>query len=137
MEKRARFCNWFISHLHEGLLDPQLTFFTAEVNFNLLGYVNPESNMNWSSENPHALIQPPLYEHKIGVWCAFSANRITEPRFYEGTLELNNALMKYSIHFSLIWHLQKKDSVILCKTERLNTHSETNYPSISRCLSRI
>jgi hypothetical protein len=29
---------------------------------------------------------------------------------------LNDTLMKYSIHFSLIWHLQKTDSDILCKT---------------------
>jgi hypothetical protein len=25
-EKRVRFCNWFINHVHEELLDPKLTF---------------------------------------------------------------------------------------------------------------
>jgi hypothetical protein len=29
-EKRVRFCNWFINHLHDGLLDPKLIFFTDE-----------------------------------------------------------------------------------------------------------
>jgi hypothetical protein len=29
-EKRVRFCNWFINHVHDGLLDPKLTFFTDE-----------------------------------------------------------------------------------------------------------
>jgi hypothetical protein len=33
---------------------------------------------------------------------------------------LSDTLLKYSIHFSLIWHLQKKDSVILCKTHTAN-----------------
>jgi hypothetical protein len=32
-EKRARFCNWFISHVHDGLIDPRLTFFTAATFF--------------------------------------------------------------------------------------------------------
>jgi hypothetical protein len=41
--------------------------------------------------------------------------------FMKELLMLNNALMEYSVHFSLIWHLQKKDSVILCKTVLLHT----------------
>jgi hypothetical protein len=35
-EKRVRFCNWFISHVHD-LPDPKLTFFTKEATFNLSG----------------------------------------------------------------------------------------------------
>jgi hypothetical protein len=29
-EKRVRFCNWFISHVHDWLLDPKLTVLTDE-----------------------------------------------------------------------------------------------------------
>jgi hypothetical protein len=36
-EKRLRFCNWVINHLHDGLIEPKLTFFTDEANFNLSG----------------------------------------------------------------------------------------------------
>jgi hypothetical protein len=36
-QKRDRFCNWFINHVHDGLIGPKLTFFTDEVNFNLSG----------------------------------------------------------------------------------------------------
>jgi hypothetical protein len=86
--KRVRFYNWFINHVHDGLLDPKLTFFTDEANFNLSGYVNSQNNRYLSSENPHALIQLPLYDHEVGVWCAFSANRIIGPIYYEGTLDI-------------------------------------------------
>jgi hypothetical protein len=34
-EKRVMFCNWFISHVHDGLLGPKLIFFTHDANFNL------------------------------------------------------------------------------------------------------
>jgi hypothetical protein len=47
-EERVRFCNWFINHVHDRLLDPKLTFFTDEPNFNLSGYINSQ-NKYWSN----------------------------------------------------------------------------------------
>jgi hypothetical protein len=72
--------------LHDGLFDPKLTF-TDEANYNLSGYVNSQNNKYWSSENPYALIQLPLYAQQIGIWCAISVNHIIGPIFYEGTLD--------------------------------------------------
>jgi hypothetical protein len=37
--KRVRFHYWFINHVPNRFLEPKLTFFTDEANFNLLGYV--------------------------------------------------------------------------------------------------
>jgi hypothetical protein len=74
--------------VHDGLIiDPKLTFFTDEANFNLLGYVNTQNNRYWRSQNPHALIRLSLYDQKLGVWREISANRIIGLVFYEGTLD--------------------------------------------------
>jgi hypothetical protein len=55
-EQRVTFCNWFIHHVYHGLLEPKLTFFTDEANFNLSGYINAQNNRCWSSKNLHALV---------------------------------------------------------------------------------
>jgi hypothetical protein len=81
-EKRVRFCNWFIDHVHDELLDLKLTFFTHETNCNLSGYVNSQNNRHWSSENPHALIQLPPYDQNVDVLRAINANHIIGPIFY-------------------------------------------------------
>jgi hypothetical protein len=44
-ENKVRFCNWFISHVHDGLTDPKLTFFTDKAIFNRLRYVNSKQEV--------------------------------------------------------------------------------------------
>jgi hypothetical protein len=83
-EERVKFCNWFINHEHDAHLDLKLTFFTGEANF-ILRYVNLQTNRYWSSGNPHAPIQLPLYNQRPSARCAITTNRITGPIFYEGT----------------------------------------------------
>jgi hypothetical protein len=46
-----------------------------------------KKNGYWSSEKLHALIQLPLYDQKIGIWCTISTNCITWPIFYEEILD--------------------------------------------------
>jgi hypothetical protein len=81
--------------MHEGFLNPKPTFFTGEVNFNPLGYVNSQNNKQWSSENPHALIQLPIYNQKGGVWCAISATPSLDRYFMKALLMLSDTLIKY------------------------------------------
>ena len=81
-DKRVQFCNWFNTQVHDGILDPQLTFFTDEAWFNLSGYVNSQNNRHWGAENPHVTFEIPLHDQKIGVWCAISARRIVGPIFF-------------------------------------------------------
>jgi hypothetical protein len=77
MKKEQSFCNGFINHVHDELLDPNLTF--PQMRLIIISWdVNSQNNI-YCSEHPHALIQLPLYEQKIGVWSA-----ISEPVFYEG-----------------------------------------------------
>jgi hypothetical protein len=71
-----------MNHVHDGLLDPKLTFFIDVANFNLLGYVNSQNKMCWSSKNPHAPNSTSPLRTKYRLWCAISA-RV----FYLGVLD--------------------------------------------------
>jgi hypothetical protein len=84
--EKVRVCNWFISVVPEGLIDLNLTFSQTRL---ILIYleVNSQNDRYWRSESFHALIQPPISGHKIGVWRVISANRIIGPTFYVGNLD--------------------------------------------------
>ena len=85
-DKRVRFCNWFNTQVHDGILGPQLTFFTNEAWFSLSGYVNSQNRRHWCADNPNIIFELPLHNQKIGVLCAISARRILGPIFFEGIL---------------------------------------------------
>jgi hypothetical protein len=56
--------------LHDGVLDPELTFFIDEAWFHLSGYISAQNNRYWSRINPRQTFELPLHDQKIGVWCA-------------------------------------------------------------------
>jgi hypothetical protein len=80
--RRMHFCNWFLQAVHDGILDPKLTFFTDEAWFHLSWYINAQNNRYWSSINPRQTFEVPLHDQKIGVWCAITASRIVGPIFF-------------------------------------------------------
>jgi hypothetical protein len=74
-------------NVHDGLVDPQLLLIPDEAYVQLSGYVNSQNTRIWSDENTHPVIQIPLHDMKIGVWCAVSARRIIGPVFYHETVK--------------------------------------------------
>jgi len=67
--------------VNDGVLDPQLVFFSDETWFHLHGRVNSQNNQYWSSANPGLIHGTTLYDPKVDVWYAMSANRIMGPIF--------------------------------------------------------
>jgi hypothetical protein len=68
------FVTGFLQAVHDGVLDPKLTFFTDETWFHLSGYISAQNNRYWSIINPKQTFEVPLHDQKIGVWCAITAS---------------------------------------------------------------
>jgi hypothetical protein len=73
------FHRWFQEFVFNGLLDPELTFYSDEVWFTLSSYVN-SNNRYQNTENPHSVHDVPMHDLKLGFGVHF-AWRITEPMF--------------------------------------------------------
>jgi hypothetical protein len=83
---RIHFCSWLLGYVHDGIVNPELLFFSDEAWLHLSGYVNTQNNRFWSSENPHQLHEHPLHDIKVGAWCAVTSKRIIGPVFYNETI---------------------------------------------------
>jgi hypothetical protein len=122
-----RICNLFISPVHDGLLDPKLTFSTDEVNVNLSGCVNSQKNRYWSSEGPRALIQVPLYGQKTGIWLSIGADGVIGPIYYEGNLDevryINEILNPFFISLT---HAEERFGDLMQDGGTQNTHTHTH-----------
>jgi hypothetical protein len=85
-EARINYCRWFQQSVYDGMVDPDLVFYTNEAWFYLGGYVNSQNNYYWSAEKPLSIHEVPLHDVKIRVWCAISAYRIIGPVFFQETI---------------------------------------------------
>jgi hypothetical protein len=81
-ERRMHFCNWLLWTVHDGVLDPKFTFFTDKAWFHLSRYINAQNNRYWSSINLKQTFEVPLYDQKIGVWCANTVSQTVRPIFF-------------------------------------------------------
>ncbi|KAJ4450549.1 hypothetical protein ANN_01976 [Periplaneta americana] len=52
--------------VHNGDVDPLLTFFFDEVRFHLHGHVSTQNNRYWATENPHIIHEVPHHAAKVG-----------------------------------------------------------------------
>jgi len=101
---RERFTN-FIQTKTVDILD--VTFFTDEAWFHLLGYVNIQNTQLWSSEIPHALHENPLHDQKLGLWVAISIRHIVGLLFFEETM--NSKHYCSMLHYYFIGLLEKDE----------------------------
>jgi hypothetical protein len=89
-EKRIRYSERFTNFIQTKTVDIlDITFFTDEAWFHLLGYVNTQNSRLWSSENPYAVHEKPMHDQKLGVWVAISRGRIVGPLFFEEIVNSN------------------------------------------------
>jgi hypothetical protein len=69
-EARINYCRWFQQSVYDGMVDPDLVFYTDKACFHLSGYVNSQNNRYCSAKSPHTIHEDQLHDRKIGVWCA-------------------------------------------------------------------
>jgi hypothetical protein len=85
-EARSRYCRWFQESVANGILDPELLFFSDEAWFTLKGNVNSLNNIYWCSKNSPVVPEVHSHDPKVGVWCAVSARKVIGPVFFEETI---------------------------------------------------
>ena len=75
---RASILDWFI--------------FSDEAYFYLHGGHNIQNNRIWAEFQPNELVEQPLNDEKVMVWCAFSANCVYGPYFFSEYVNWRNYL---------------------------------------------
>jgi len=80
---RFRFDQWAEQRLVEDEHFYRKIIFSDEAHFHLGGYVNKQNCRIWRSENPHVIMEKPMYPQRVTVWCGFWSGGIIEPFFFE------------------------------------------------------
>ena len=81
--KHHTFVNWVHKQRQTDDDFLQKIIFSDEAHFHLCGFVNKQNCRIWAHENPRQIVEKPLHPQKVTVWCAFSANGIIGPYFFE------------------------------------------------------
>jgi hypothetical protein len=88
-QKRLDFATWYLK-LPKNTKD--YLFCSDEAYFYLTLPLNQQNNRVWSKSQPCVGVEQPLYDKKILVWCAISANRVFGPYFFEDSVNQHNYL---------------------------------------------
>jgi hypothetical protein len=78
MVQRLPYTFWKIYYLRK--------IFSDETWFRLSEYLNSQNGRVWSAFNPHEIMEIPLHNQRVGVFCAISRSRIIGPIFFEDTV---------------------------------------------------
>ena len=87
--KRLKFADWFLN-LPEGSENYLIS--VDEAYFFLTEALNKQNNRLWLESRPNDLIEVPLNDQKLLVWCAISANKIYGPFFFYESVNQHNYL---------------------------------------------
>lgn len=107
-EKRIR--QWFKTFIHPksiNILDVMF-FFTDETCFYLSGYVSSHNSRLLSPDNPRAVHETPLYDHKVAVYLQYP-NETLLVLYYLQRQWIVNTIVQYST--MLLDSLRKKRSI--------------------------
>jgi hypothetical protein len=64
--KRTHFCNRFLWSVHDGLLDPKVTFLADKAGLHLSGCISAQNNEYWSNINLRLVLSTPSWSED---WC--------------------------------------------------------------------
>ena len=71
--QRLAFAAWLLQKADEDSSIIDNLFMSDEAHFTLSGSVNKQNVHFWAMENPHALLETPLYSKRVTVWCTISS----------------------------------------------------------------
>lgn len=81
--KRREFAKWALEKLEVDRNFGAKIIFSDEAHFWLNGYVNKQNCRIWGAENPREILEVEMHPLKVTVWCAFWANGVIGPYFFE------------------------------------------------------
>lgn len=94
--KRVEFAEWVLSLPIEALLQ---FICSDEAYFYLSLPANKQNNQIWSLEKPFEVIERPLQDQKLLVWCAMTTTRIYGPYFFDESVNQHNYLQMLQDYF--------------------------------------
>ncbi|CAK9817074.1 Transposable element Tc3 transposase [Anthophora quadrimaculata] len=95
--QRRNFASWIIEQRTTDPLFSTNILFSGEAHFTMDGVVSKENCVIWGNENPRDIREKSLRSQKVAVWCAFWANGIIGPFFFEDNA--GNAVTATAEHY--------------------------------------
>ena len=108
-QKRLDFANMLLSSARKRENMHQWLICSDEAYFYLNGGHNIQNDRIWAEFQPNEIVETPLNDAKVMVWCAFSSKSFYGPYFFEETVNWQNYLAMLKNFF---WqrHKMVKDS---------------------------
>ena len=81
--KQRSFAVWVFQKMEEDDNWLSNVLWTDKAHFTLRGSDNSQNYRIQATENPRTLVQTPLLNEKVTVWCGFTASTIIKPFFFK------------------------------------------------------